>query len=554
MRSLLAVFVALSAVACTGPQAPPPNAPAGTGTTATPPPPPLPKAGPESLNIDGPLREEWMPLLKAPAIDPAKTHLNAPPKGLPPTPSTCDVFVNRKGAAPPACKDTASALTSLDAAMAVDNVDQRDTLLVSLEACAGIPAGMIRALRAELAPIACGEAIVSPVLGALPPGIGGNVYQALLGRAIASRLARAATDPPKLAPPYTVERVKEFTYGPMANWVVDQAQVIQQVSQDAVELPSYAKGMTAIEAGVADLRLVEAVRSAPLPEEYAKDPERQNVYYGALDQTLEPRKDRGRDAALRGLSELALAGVIRDARVDRARSLLTRLYGGRRIDALDPLLLPPLAKAAPTSVEERLAARLPTFYAGLLLDEQAATRAGTLRMFLERGIPLPQRIALKNASLTPEVRALLARGRLLLGQLYWRSVDFDQAAALTSKWPDARPDDATFYLALAIALRGGPDDAGDMMRKAPLAVSSMGKVAALDFIAQQTPPGPNAGTAAFNAAMIRQITAPQGADAALWREVAQRFRQAASLLSAPAQQKDASIRAQAADQLAAAIK
>jgi hypothetical protein len=93
-----------------------------------------------------------------------------------------------------------------------------------------------------------------------------------------------------------------------------------------------------------------------------------------------------------------------------------------------------------------------------------------------------------------------------------------------------------------------------MMRKAPLAVSSMGKVAALDFIAQQTPPGPNAGAAAFNAAMIRQITAPQGADAALWREVAQRFRQAASLLSAPALRADAESRAKAADQLAAALK
>src|SRR5215510_11224903 len=101
MRLLLAAFVALSSVACTGPVTPPPNAPAGAGTTA--PPPTLPKAGPESLNIDGPLREEWMPLLKAPAIDPAKTHLNPPPPGVPPAPSSCDAFVNRKVSAPPAC-------------------------------------------------------------------------------------------------------------------------------------------------------------------------------------------------------------------------------------------------------------------------------------------------------------------------------------------------------------------------------------------------------------------------------------------------------------------
>jgi hypothetical protein len=559
MRLLLTALVVLSTcatAACTGPTTPPPNTPPNPDARPPAPALQLTKVGPESFTIDGPLREEWMPLLKMPAVDAQKVRLSTAPPGLPPAPATCDAFASRKGAAPPSCGDAATAFAALDAALASDDAAKRDALLVSLEACAGLPAGAVRAIRAELAPIECGEAIVTPVVTTPPAGMGGHMYLALLGQAVASRLSRAATSPPKLAAPYTRTRVREFTDGPMKTWFTEQALLIQQLSQEAVELPAYAKGITAIEAGVAEMRLVEAVRSAPLPNELAKDPELQTQYYGTLDQALDPRKDRGRDAALVGLRELALVGAIRDARVDRARSLLSRLYGGRRIDALDALLLPPLPKAQPTSVEERLAGKLPTYYAGILLDEQAATRAGTLRMFLEKGIPLPQRNALRAATLTPDARALLARGRLALGQLYWRTVDFDQAAALTSKWPDgaAPPDEVRLYLALAIALRGGPDDAHDMMRKAPLALSSIGKVGALDFIAQEKPPGPNAGIAAFDAAILRQITAPEGASASYFREVAERFRLAASLLTAPAERALAEDRAKAAEQLAAAIK
>lgn len=496
-----------------------------------------------------------MPLLKVPALDAQKVRLSAAPPGLPPAPSACDAFGSRKGAAP-ACGGATAALADLDTALASDDAAKRDGLLVSLEACPGLPAGAVRAIRAELAPIECGEAIVAPVISSPPAGMGGNIYMALLGQAVASRLARVAKSPPKLAPPYARQRVKEFHDGPLKTWFTEQALLIQQLSQEAVELPAYARGITAIEAGVAELRLVEAVRSAPIPDEFAKDPELRTEYYGTLDQGLDPRKDRGRDAALVGLREMAQAGVIHDARVDRARALLSRLYGGRRIDALDALLLPPLPKAQPTSVEERLAGKLPTYYAGILLDEQAATRAGTLRMFLEKGIPLPQRNALRTAALTSQARALLARGRLALGQTYWRTVDFDQAAALSSKSPEgaAPPDEVRFYLALSIALRGGPDDATDMMRKAPLALASMGKVGALDFIAQEKPPGPSAGIAAFDAAILRQITAPEGASASYFREVAERFRQAAALLSAPAERSIAEERAKAAEQLAAAIK
>lgn len=557
MRRLLlsfAALVSLAGTACTGPVTPPPatppqSAPLPAATVA------LPAAGPEAFTIEGPLKEEWMPLLKAPAIDPQKTKLASPPPGLAAAPASCDAFVTRKGKGAPACADKDKALAALAAAFEQgSSAAQLDEALVDLEGCAGLMPGVVRALRAEMAPIECGEAITAPALVSPPPTMSGLVYHALLGQAIASRLARAATGAPTLAPPYTRARVVEFTNGPMKTWFTEQALVIQDVSMAARELPYYAKGITAVEAGVAEMRLVETIRDAPLPDEIARSADLRNEYYGSLDQGLDPRKDRGRDAALVGLRELSLVGVIHDARVDRARALLSHIYGGRRIDALDTLLIPALAKAAPGSVEERLAARLPTFYAGLLLDEQAASRAGTLRQLLEKGVPLPMRSALRTATLAPETRSLYVRARIELGRLYWRTVDFDQAAALASAWPAGveRPEGTTLLLGLAIALRGGPEDAADMMRKAPLSLSAMGKVAALDFVAQKSPPGPDAGLAAFDAALIKQITAAQGADKATWNEVAARFQKAASLLGDPAQKSMAEERAKAATLLAGA--
>ena len=618
---LLLPLLALASSACAATTA---AAPAPETPRTSPPPlvAPASALSAEAFVIDGPVREEWIPLLKPSAVDPAKAKLLAPPPGLAALPAACDAFATRKGEGKASCADPTAALAALDAALGRATPEQRDAALVDLDGCAGLPAGIARAVRAELAPIECAESIVEPFLKAPPPATNGIVYGAMLGQAIAGRLARTAHDPPTLplphdkahvlafvkgpmfawfeqqalaiesivepflkAPPpatngivygamlgqaiagrlartahdpptlplpHDKARVLAFVKGPMFAWFEQQALAIESISQAAAELPYYGKGIAAVEAGVADLRLVEAVRGGPVPDEFKKDEELRNIYYGNLDQLLDPRKDRGRDAALVGLKELSLVGVIRDARVDRARVMLSRLYGGRRIDALDTLLLPQLPPAAPASVEERLAARLPTLYAGLLLDEQAASRAGTLRQLLDRGVPLPQRMALRKAQLTPEARALYARAHLELGRLYWRAVDFDQAAALAASARADRSDDATFTLALALALRGGPEDAADMMRKAPRALPAP-RTTALDAIAAQTPPSPGAGFAAFDAALLHQLGSPEGSGASYWSDVAQRFHAAAARLTVPAQRAVAEDRAKAAEDVARAV-
>ncbi|AUX40358.1 hypothetical protein SOCE26_017580 [Sorangium cellulosum] len=552
----LLAAMGLSLAACAAAPPPGPRAPsaAGEDRAAPAPPPPLPED--EAFAVHGTLKDEFLPLLKHAPFDPKSAVAPPAPIGVPAPPAACEAFTRRAPAAPaPACGDAQGALAALDVALTETDAAKRDARLAALEACAGLDVGLARALRAELAPVACGDALAAPLLEAPPARLQGDLYQVLLGQALAARLARTATEPPALRPPYDVQRVLAFTKGPLFTWVTEQARAIEDLGRLGVALPFYAKGIVAVEAGRADMRLVEAVRAAPLPDAMRKDAELSNVYYGQLDQMLDPWKNRGRDAALVGLRELSSVGVLRDDRVEGARAMLSRLYGGRRVDALDALALPPLPPAAPSSVEERLAGALPTYYAGRLLPPDAASRPGTLRMFLERGVPLPQRAALRAAELSPEARLLYARARLELGRLYWRAVDFDQATALLTAWPEGtpRPPEATMLLALALGLRNGPEDAALMMRRAPLAGLGLGELAALDWVARTKPASPYAGIAAFDAALIQQIAAPQGAGAGYWDEVAARFREAQALLTGPLAQQ-AEERARAADEIAKAAR
>jgi hypothetical protein len=255
-------------------------------------------------------------------------------------------------------------LAALDRALDEADPAKRDKELADLQRCdrTASSAGLLLALRAELAPTQCADEMVAGFLKRAPAELDGMIYDALFGLGLAARLARTVTAPPKLDPPYDKARVEAFHKGELLRWITVQARAIQDMSALGVKLGFYGKAVVAVEAGMAEMRFVDVVRAVPVPEEYAGDKELKDTYYTRLDQVLEPRKSRGRDAALVGLQGLAFVGVIADPRVDRARRLLSRLYGGRPIDALDALLLPPETLPAPATLEQRLARKLPTFY------------------------------------------------------------------------------------------------------------------------------------------------------------------------------------------------
>lgn len=471
---------------------------------------------------------------------------------VPPPPAECSAFVEQKPT--PAACDAKNALGLLANALAKTDARARDAELAALEACAALPAGLPRALRAELAPTECGDVLVEPYLAKPPAGLAPELRDALMGLGFAARAARLVREPPKLTAPFSKERVNQFVSGPLKTWIEGQAKAIYSVSLHGSNLEGYGKAVVAVEAGLADLRFVDVARTAPVPEDIAKDTELKDAYYGALEQALESRKNRGRDAALVGLKKLAEVGVINDPRVARARKLLSEVYSGRRIDALDTLLVPALAAAAPKTDAERLATLLPTAYAGLALGNEKTSEAPLLRALIERGLPRTARSKLEaEKAPSAESRRLLARALFSLGQRYWRAADFTaaEAAFAASKPTGAAKNEAELLLALTTALAGGPKDAAAMMSRGPELPKGVGDVAKLDALGKGK--GERAGMALFDAARLLEIARPVGADAAYFKGIAERYQRAAAELADAATKKDALDRAKAAEETASAI-
>lgn len=493
------------------------------------------------------LAEEALPASAEPSV--AAAPLPSP-KGLAKAPASCDPFVKRKPGKGPACADRAAALTALAAALDATG-DAADAALAALEGCEGLPKGLALALRAERAPIVCADGVVGAVAEKPTQGMSGHMHEALRGLALAARVARAGRGAPKLAPPFEKKKVEAFHKGAMVKWANEQSTAIDELSNEIVKLGGYGGAVGAVEAGAASLRVVEAVREVPLPEEIAKVDEAKNLFYGNLDALLEPRKVKGRDAALVGLGRLAKTGVLVDTRADAARALLSKLYGGRRIDALDRLVLPAATVAAPASLEERLAARLPTFYAGLVLLPEAATQPGVLARLAPMGLAPQHRAALKNAKLDDASRVVVARARLELARKYWRAVDVDEAVRALAGL-GKRDELASALLALALGLRGGPTDAGTMMLKAPMLSLGLGDTRALDALAAGS--GPHKALAAFDAAYLRELSPPEAAAPAHFKDVASRYRAAAAAATEPTLRDAADKAAKAADELAAALE
>lgn len=566
LRSLGLAALLLSAAACT-PDKPAVSPGGGTG--------PAPSASasasagpaaPDPYAVSGPFTEEAFPTVETAPLASGALVLGAAPAGVSAPPALCAELLKHKTTETPSCADRATALAALDRALEnatpasfeTSDVSEaavrlRDLSLTALEGCAGLPAGLARALRAEMAPEVCGDVLAAQYLESPPKEMRADVHEALYGLALAARFRRAGGAAPALAAPYTRARVEAHIKGPLAKWMKDVAGAVQALSASASKLHFYGGAVAAVGAGVADLRLVDTVRNAPIPEEFQKDEERKNVYFASLDEQLEPRKTRGRDAALVGLKRFAEVGAISDLRVQEARHLLSKLYGGRRVDALDRLILPDAPARAPGSVEERLAQKLPTFYAGILLDAKVAGGAGAAALLAAKGLPLAHRQALREGAPSAEIAPLVARAYLALGRAYWRASDFESAAKALGAVPaEGRTPELKLLTALALGLRGGPADVVEMMLKSPLGMNALGQRSALDALAAEG--GPLSGAAAFDGAYLMEITAPERADGPFFKSLAKRYQTAAAALTDARQKTEAEERARAALAIAGEIK
>ncbi len=474
-----------------------------------------------------------------------KVALVPEPAGVPAADDACRAFASHPSAT---CAPPSSARDALATALGVSDASARDEQLSCLESATEFAPGLIRALRAELAPVACGDAIALPYLEPRRPELGRRMEDVLIALAASGKLARLVERAPELDAPFDKAHFNDFFARTLKPWIVTQAAAIHDLSAVGPSLTPYAKGVIAIEAGLADMRFVSVVRRVALPKEMSDDAEVRDAYYAALDEALEPRKARGRDAALVGLRELAKEGVLFDPRVERARSLLSEIYSGRRIDALDRLLLPTLAPAHEESTDQKLAQRLPTFYAGFVL-EGTPVDAPLLRALLDRGLPQPIAQKLSPAQLDDTMKDLLVRALIERGQRYLRAEDFANAARIEAT--EKPSPERALYHALAATLQNGPRDASDLLLRGPLLPSATGAVGELDQLAHEK--NEVAPLAGFDAAFLLSLVPPQN-DPKFWDDLAKRFDQAARSLRPPEQRKLAKDLASGAKDTAKALR
>ena len=202
-------------------------------------------------------------------------------KGVPVPPAICTAYVSRRSKA---AKDVAAAVSETDPAA-------RDAMLVGLESKDD---ATLRALRADLAPIECGDAIVDPWMAGKRE-VRGRVGHAMVGLSLAGRLSRLPTTPPTMPAENDKSKVSAFVKGPLQAWSRQQAAALEAIESSAATLTGYGRAVSALESGAAELRFIDKLRSSPIPASW--DAELKGIYEAMLDEALEARKARGRDAA-----------------------------------------------------------------------------------------------------------------------------------------------------------------------------------------------------------------------------------------------------------------
>jgi hypothetical protein len=384
-----------------------------------------------------------------------------------------------------------------------------------------------------LAPRGCGDVIVEDAVN--HSGTGRELADALVALGVGARLYRSVRGAPLPHPPFTKPEFLKHFKEVLSPWIIEQARAVDELSQVGPRLSSYGKAVVALEAGLADMRFVGVARAIELPEEMKKDPEIRETYLVELERALEPRVMRGRDAALVGLGELSRQGIVRDARLSETRGLLSELYAGRRIDALDALQLPALPPAELDTPALQIAASLPAFYALRLDATPTVEEPRLLRARLEQGVPPGLWLAQAGPSATPELAALKQRALFQLGQFYFWAEPFARAAAIETATTDAN---AALVGALSKVLARGPRNAAALMLGPTTLPPELRDTAALDALAKQK--SPVAGMAELDAAYLRGL-APPANDPAFWKDQHARYERAQKKLA------DKSAKATAAD-------
>jgi len=322
-------------------------------------------------------------------------------------PASCDAYVKDVPAAKakdPSCADQKAVLATLAAAAAADKKGDhaaRDAALNSLATCEKVPTLVPETVRAELAPIACAEAILAPALDAkgkeaFPPHVA--AARALVG---ASRLARLR---PKKG---SFDILARAEVDPKAaeqgiNYARAWKEALEKEESDAIALtkgaPAELVAIVSFEIAAAYLAVAKEARSTPFPEEAKalakKDPDLEIRYYAKLDEVTMPLVAHARETAYGGLGKARTDGIhVKPLPhfqqiVDPFKS--RPIFENKPTRDLELLAPDPLAAKEPSDAV-RVAAQLPPWAVYTLLERVAPASLLDPQVLLalatQRGIP-----------------------------------------------------------------------------------------------------------------------------------------------------------------------
>jgi hypothetical protein len=391
--------------------------------------------------------------------DVAETTLPPSPQGILPPPSTCAAFGIRAAAGPkPQCATRQEALTALDEALDVQSAASRDGRLVALESCWVFPAGVIRGIRAELSP-ACADVIVAP---SLLQTLRVSVQHALIGAALGARALRT-----KPAPAYigtgTPDSITTYLQTRMHAWDSQTVAALKELEATASTLTGYGHALALAAVAQGYGLHMDGFRRVPYPREWDRRGNDGTVrlhFFEVVNQASVPTREVALRQTTSALYVMGDTGATTHRMTDALRTWLHRNFRRQFLDLA--VAMPP--PAAPAGTLARLAARLPTFYAGVVLGTNA-TCEDVLRQWSAQGVPQGSRGQLSGnlAALSPDGRLTYADAMLRTALTFGRRVDHDELAhAVAAAVADSPSDHASFVRAVMTAIRpaqfeGSPD-------------------------------------------------------------------------------------------------
>jgi hypothetical protein len=285
----------------------------------------------------------------------------------------------------------------------------RDTSLAPLEACAGFAPGLIRALRADLAP-ECAEALAEDALKrrlTRQP----RWQHALYGVVFAQRMREHEF----AAPAFTAKgvqpgRAEDYFQKIYLPWLAEQEKelAVSGALIDALPAESYGGALARAAGGATWRRLLRASRQMSIPEAWKRSGQARVGFYTRLEALRQPLLARAEQAIAEGRAALETLGFVSSTELVRLGDLVDERELLRRV------LLPLPESPELASDAALLAAALPPFFTTELLSVRALRNVETLRAAALRGLSPAARQGLTEHAGRPEVDAIVARVNLIV--------------------------------------------------------------------------------------------------------------------------------------------